>query len=244
MIDTVLILGAGSDIGVAIARRFAAAGYGVQLAARNLNASATLSTDIRIRYGVPCNLQAFDAGRTEDHRAFFDRLEPKPDVVVYVIGFMDRQEDAFEDWDNDQKIIDANYSGAVSILNRVAAHFADRRRGVIIGISSVAGDRGRQSNYVYGSAKAGFSAYLSGLRNRLFPFGVHVITVKPGFVYTKMTEGLPLPGILTATPQKVAERVFQAAKNGRNVVYVKGIWRWIMLAIRLIPEPLFKRMKT
>ena len=107
----------------------------------------------------------------------------------------------------------------------------------------VAGERGRQSNYLYGSAKAGFTAYLSGLRNRLFHHGLHVLSIQPGFVYTRMTEGLTLPPLLTATPEQVASAVSKAIDKKKNVVYVKWFWRWIMLIIKSIPEFLFKKLK-
>jgi short-subunit dehydrogenase len=140
------------------------------------------------------------------------------------------------------RILTANYTGAVSILNKIAASYVSQRKGTILGISSVAGERGRQSNFLYGSAKAAFSAYLSGLRNYCTAFGVHIATIKPGFVYTKMTAGLTLPPRLTATPQQVASAVYQAAERKKNVVYVKSLWRWIMLVIRSIPEPIFKKL--
>jgi short-subunit dehydrogenase len=135
-----------------------------------------------------------------------------------------------------------NYTGAVSILNVVAEDFEKRGQGAIVGMSSVAGDRGRQSNYIYGSAKAGFTAYLSGLRNRLAKTGVHVMTVKPGFCRTKMTEHLELPAALTAEPAQVATAVFQGMEKKQNVVYTLWMWRWVMLVIRCIPECVFKRL--
>jgi short-subunit dehydrogenase len=107
----------------------------------------------------------------------------------------------------------------------------------------VAGDRGRQSNYVYGSAKAGLTAFLSGLRNRLAGKGVHVMTVKPGFVRTKMTENLDLPDALTASPEQVADAVFRGMEKRRSTVYILWMWRWIMLIIRHIPEFIFRKMK-
>ncbi|MGB1318607.1 MAG: SDR family NAD(P)-dependent oxidoreductase, partial [Flavobacteriales bacterium] len=111
------------------------------------------------------------------------------------------------------------------------------------GISSVAGERGRGTNYVYGSAKAGMTAYLDGLRNYLLPKGVHVVTVKPGYVDTKMKAGKPTPGIVTASPEQVAKAVFRGYKSKKNTIYVLWMWRWIMLIIRNIPEFIFKRMK-
>jgi short-subunit dehydrogenase len=117
------------------------------------------------------------------------------------------------------------------------------KQGVIVGISSVAGERGRQSNYIYGSAKAGFTAYLSGLRNRLQKENVHVLTVLPGFVYTKMTENLKLPKPLTAAPEEVGVAVYNGVVKRKNVVYVRWMWRWIMLIIKLVPESMFKKLK-
>lgn len=131
----------------------------------------------------------------------------------------------------------------MSILETIAAEFERRRHGFIVGISSVAGDRGRQSNYLDGSAKAGLSAYLSGLRHRLFPAGVQVLTVKPGFVATKMTVGLDLPQKLTAQPEEVAERIYRGVSKNKNVVYVKPVWRVIMRIIMHLPQCVFKRTK-
>jgi hypothetical protein len=118
-----------------------------------------------------------------------------------------------------------------------------RGSGTIVGVSSVAGDRGRATNYVYGSAKAGFTAFLSGLRNRLAAAGVHVVTVKPGFVATRMTEGMKLPPALTAAPDEVARAVLTAVRQRRDTIYVRRIWWPMMVVIRLIPERIFKRMK-
>ena len=137
----------------------------------------------------------------------------------------------------------ANYLGPALLLGALAERFEQRGAGVIVGISSVAGERGRASNYVYGSAKAGLSAFLSGLRSRLAPANVHVVTVKPGFVHTRMTAGLKLPAPLTASPMEVADRVVEAIRNHRDVIYVRRVWSPIMLAIRAIPERVFKRLK-
>jgi short-subunit dehydrogenase len=163
--------------------------------------------------------------------------------VICVFGYLGDADKARSDFAEAQLIMDTNYTGAVSILDIAAADFETRGAGAIIGISSVAGDRGRGSNYHYGSAKAGFTAYLSGLRNRLASKGVHVLTVKPGFVHTRMTEELDLPGAVTATPDQVARAVVNAAEKKRNVIYTLWMWQFIMLIIRHIPEPLFKKLK-
>ena len=137
-----------------------------------------------------------------------------------------------------------NYLGPALLLNALAERFAHRGSGVLVGISSVAGDRGRAANYVYGSAKAGFTAFLSGLRNRLAPSGVHVVTVKPGFVRTRMTAGMDLSAGLTADPDEVAAAVVMAIRQRLDVVYVRRVWRAISLVLRAIPERFFKRMKV
>jgi short-subunit dehydrogenase len=240
---TALILGATSDIGFAIAKKFASQKFDIQLAGRKPEQLQALQTDIQIRSGVNCSVHSFDALKFETHKAFWDSLQPKPDVTIYVIGYMKDNEDVIGNWDESVQTIHANYTGGVSILNIAAASYAAQKSGTIIGISSVAGERGRQSNYIYGSAKAGFTAYLSGLRNRMYHYGVHVLTVLPGFVYTKLTEHLNLPKPLTATPDMVANAVYNGFKKKKNVIYVKWFWRWIMLIIKNVPEPMFKKKK-
>jgi len=228
---------------VAIAKKFASQGYAIQLAARNVSRLQPLQSDLAIRSNANCTLHEFDAEQPATHQAFFDSLPAKPDIAISVFGYLGNQELAASDWQECERIIRVNYTGAVSILNIFAAWYASRQAGTIVGISSVAGERGRQSNYFYGSAKAGFTAYLSGLRNKLFHKQVHVLTVQPGFVYTKMTEGMPLPKMLTATPEDVAGIVYKAVLKKKNVVYVKWFWRWIMLVIKSIPEFIFKKLK-
>lgn len=240
---TVLILGAGSDMAIAIAREFARQKYNVQLAARNVASLTALQQDLKIRHEVAASCHAFDATDFSSHQGFYEALPVKPDVTICVFGYLGDQEKGQTDWAEAARIIHTNYTGAVSILNVVATDYAARKQGVIVGISSVAGERGRQSNYIYGSAKAGFTAYLSGLRNRLFHAGVHVMSVQPGFVYTRMTENLTLPPLLTAQPQDVAVAVYKGVLSRKNVLYVKWFWRYIMLIIKMIPEGIFKKLK-
>lgn len=240
---TVLILGAGSDMAVAIAREFAGNKYDIQLAARNQASLSALEQDLRIRYGVLTSAYAFDATDFNSHPAFYNALPVKPDITIAVFGYLGSQEKGQSDWNEASRILHTNYTGAVSILNVVAEDYAARGTGTIVGISSVAGERGRQSNYLYGSAKAGFTAYLSGLRNRLFHNGVHVLSVQPGFVYTRMTENLKLPPLLTAQPQDVAKDIYKAVKAKKNEIYTKWFWRYIMLIIKSIPEFMFKKLK-
>lgn len=240
---TVLILGAASDMAVAIARKMATNGYSIQLAARNIDRLQPLRSDIELRYQVSCSAHEFDATNFMSHQSFFESLPLKPDITISVFGYLGENEKARENWQEAERIINSNYTGAVSILNIASHYYASQKKGTIVGISSVAGERGRQSNYIYGSAKAGFTAYLSGLRNRLFREGVHVVSVQPGFVYTRMTESLTLPPLLTAKPEQVADAVYKAIVNKKNTIYVKWFWRWIMLIIKCIPEFMFKKMK-
>lgn len=240
---TILVLGATSDIGYAIAKKFAQQKYNVQLAARDISPLSPMQSDIQVRYDVVCTLHTFDAEKFNTHSFFYDSLPVKPDVTICVFGYMNENEKVIADWNETQRTIHTNYTGAVSILNIIAQDYAKKKKGTIVGISSVAGERGRQSNYIYGSAKAGFTAYLSGLRNKLYHSGVHVVTVLPGFVYTKMTEHLSLPKLLTAQPSEVADAVYEAVVKRKNVIYVKWFWRWIMTIIKAVPEPVFKTKK-
>jgi len=238
-----LILGANSDIAVATARRFAKEGWNIQLASRDVDNLNKEASNLQLRYGVEAREYFFDALNYASHRDFYASLETKPDGVIVAFGFLGDQQTAQKEFTVAQEIIESNYLGAVSILEVIAQDFENRGNGFIAGISSVAGDRGRASNYIYGSAKAGFSAYLGGLRHRLFKAGVHVMTVKPGFVATKMTAGMDLPKKLLASPHDVADAIFYGVHAKRNTIYVKNIWRFIMLIITHLPESLFKKTK-
>lgn len=241
--STVLLLGAASDMAIAIAKKFASEGYAIQLAARNAERLKPLQSDLNVRFNASVSLHEFDAAKFDQHAAFFDSLTNKPDITITVFGYLGEQSTAEADWKETERILNVNYIGAVSILNIVANYYASQQKGTIIGISSVAGERGRMSNYIYGSAKAGFTAYLSGLRNRLFHKNVQVLTVQPGFVYTKMTEELNLPKLLTAQPAEIGVAVYKAVEEKKDIIYVRWFWRWIMLIIKSIPEFIFKKMK-
>ncbi|UZS00133.1 SDR family oxidoreductase [Chondrinema litorale] len=240
--STVLILGATSDMAVAIARKFAAEKYNIQLAGRNPDKLTPLKNDLESRFGVIAETFTFDACDSNSHQNFYSNIPNKPNIVICVFGYMVDESIANDNWKEAEKMIITNFTGAASILNIISNDFEKKKEGTIIGISSVAGERGRKSKLFYGSTKAGFSTFLAGLRNRATKNNVHVMSVKPGFVYTKMTEDLDLPPLLTAQPQEVASAIFRGLKKKKNTVYVKWIWRWIMLIIKLIPEPLFKKM--
>lgn len=238
----VLILGANSDVAESLSAILAKEGHELILAGRSKEKLDALASDLKIRYENSVLTILFDAEKVEAHKQFYETLPQKPDWVICAFGLLVDQNEAETNAKLTMQSYWVNMLGAISILDIIANDFINRKSGFIIGISSVAGDRGRGSNYTYGSAKAGFSAYLSGLRNRLDKYGVHVITVKPGFINSKMTAHLVLPKILTASPNQVAYAIRKSIDKKRNVVYVKWVWKYIMMIIKFIPESIFKKM--
>jgi len=238
----VLIIGAKSDIAKATAREYAKNGYDLYLAARNVDELTEFAKDIVTRTQKDVQLVELDTLDYENHKVFYDNLDEKPLGVISAVGYLGNQEKAQSDFTEAKKIMDTNYTGVVSLFNIIADDFEKRRSGFMVGISSVAGDRGRKSNYIYGSAKAALTAYLSGLRNRLYNAQVTVLTVKPGFVATKMTEEMDLPEKLTAQSEAVAEDIYIAQQKGKSVIYTKWIWKYVMMIIKMIPEWKFKGM--
>jgi short-subunit dehydrogenase len=241
-LSPVLIIGAHSDIGRAIASDYAKAGRPLILAARNIKRLEPDAVDLRIRHDLDVQLVEFDLLETDKHAALLDSLSPFPGTVVSVAGLLGDQKVSETDPTEAERVMRTNYLDPALLLDRIAARMETGGGGTIVGISSVAGDRGRASNYIYGSAKAGFTAYLSGLRNRMAKRGVHVVTVKPGFVDTRMTAGMKLPPLLTAKPEEVARAVLRAEAGRRDVIYVRPIWRLVMAIIKAIPEKVFKRL--
>jgi hypothetical protein len=239
--QALLVLGGTSDIGRATALAYAEQGWIVQLAGRDETALTREADDIRVRTGVAVSVHRFDVLHSASFTSFIDSLPRLPDTVLSVVGLLGEQAGAESDLDHATAIMRSNYEGPALILGLLANRFVERGHGTIIGVSSVAGERGRASNYVYGSAKAGFTAFLSGLRNRLATRGIHVLTVKPGFVRTRMTRGMKLPSMLTASPDVVGRQILAAATKRKDVVYILPVWRLIMGVIKAIPEPMFKK---
>lgn len=238
----VLIVGARSDIAQALAHAYAAEGADLILAARRSSSLEPLRSDLALRHEVTVDLIEYDllTGKPEDLAA---QLPVVPDTVVMMAGLLGDQEESAADPEIADVVMRTNFVAPARLLLAFAEQMRRRRSGTIIGVSSVAGDRGRASNYIYGSSKAGLTAFLSGLRNSLCGTGVHVMTVKPGFVRTAMTEHLRLPARLTADPDEVARAILSAHRAGKDVIYVRPIWRPIMAVIRSLPESLFKRSK-
>ena len=240
---TALVVGATSDIGRAIARRLARDGWSLQLAARDPTELDREARDLRMRTGVAVAAHRCDVLDEGGGVALLDALDSLPDLAVCVVGLLGCQAESQRDGAAAERVMRTNYVGPALLAGALAERFERRGSGTLVGVSSVAGERGRASNYVYGSAKAGFTAFLSGLRSRLAGSGVHVVTVKPGFVRTRMTEGMDLPAPLTATPGEVADAVVDAIRQRRDIVHVRRVWRPIMWVVRALPERVFKRMR-
>ena len=243
--ERVLILGARSAIAQALARNLAADGYNLVLAARNSRQLEPVAADARLRYGCDADTWEFDATDLSSLETLPEQVHARFGefhLVIAVFGYLGDQERVRTDSEEMTRTLLTNFVGAAVAIGHLANYLEERDgAGGIIAIASVAGDRGRQSNYFYGAAKGGLALYLQGLRNRLARGNVHVLTVKPGFVDTPMTEGLE--GLfLVASPERVAADVLRAYRRQRDEVYTPWFWRYIMLLIRLIPERLFKRL--
>jgi len=242
---TVLVVGGSSDIGRATALRYAQAGWRVWIAARDVATAQRNADDIKTRTSVEPVVYQLDVLQTDQLAQFIAALPALPDTVISMIGELGEQARAQTDLAQATTIMRTNFEAPALLLGLFAQAFETRGSGTIVGVSSVAGDRGRASNYLYGAAKAGFTQFLSGLRNRMALAGrVRVVTVKPGFVHTRMTAHLKLPAALTVEPERVAADIFSAAEEKpRDVIYV-GRRFWLMMTIICaIPEALFKKLK-
>ncbi|MCB2117584.1 MAG: SDR family NAD(P)-dependent oxidoreductase [Rhodobacteraceae bacterium] len=244
MNSTWIILGATSSMARAFARAVSAEGSAVLLGGRDSEDLAALASDCKLRGARVAEAVAFDARNPKTFAKIIARAEEEEGEInaAVFVGSMPEQAEIDADPSLIAGVVMDSHTGPATFLQMLAPVIEARGGGTVIGVASVAGDRGRIGNYVYGSAKAGFATYLSGLRNRLTRAGGHVVTVKPGFVDTAMTWGLP--GLfLVASPEAVAGDLLKAAKKKRNTIYTPFFWRYIMLIIRHIPEPIFKKMK-
>lgn len=242
----ILIIGASSAIATSVARIYASQGDHLFLIARSGEKLAVLADDLQVRGASAVESFAVDLNEFAEHDELIAKAEQAMggiDVVLIAHGTLGDQQACEQSVDLTLAEIKTNALSTISLLTLLANHLEGRGRGVIAVISSVAGNRGRQSNYVYGSAKAMVSTFCAGLRNRLAPTGVHVLTIKPGFVDTPMTADIPNKGFLWAQPEEVASAIVTAIEKRKNEVYVPFFWRYIMLIIGHIPEFIFKRLK-
>ena len=246
--ERIAILGATSSIGRALANEFVAQGARVVIAGRDLEHLEATAKDVALRLGGECRALRFDALDFAGHDGFLRQLQsafpgetPGLDGIVVVYGDMAEQVDAQSDFAISRRMIDVNYASVVSLFERLAPDFEARGSGFLCAVSSVAGDRGRQSNYLYGSTKAALTTFMDGLRVRLSKSGVRVTTVKPGFVDTPLTYGRPgifLPG----SPAGVARDIVRGIRRNQRTVYTSRMWALILFVIRNLPDFIFRRL--
>ncbi len=240
----ILILGATSAIAQETAKLFAAEGANFFLVARHPDRLAAVAQDLKVRGAAKVETQAIDLNRLEQHATLLQSATKALgsfDLVLMAHGTLPDQHACEQDVAKTMEAIQTNTLGPISLLTHIANLFESQQHGCLAVISSVAGDRGRQSNYVYGMAKGGLSIFLQGLRNRLHRSGIQVLTIKPGFVDTPMTQHLP-KNALFASPQQVAQGIYRAIVKGKDIVYVPSYWRWITWVVKSIPEGIFKRL--
>jgi decaprenylphospho-beta-D-erythro-pentofuranosid-2-ulose 2-reductase len=243
-VHRVLVLGGGSDIGLAAAHAYVGAGARhVILAARKPDDLDTPATTLRA-LGAAVDTVAFDADATETHADVLKTAfaAGDVDVVILAFGLLSDQATAERRPDHALDTIRTNFTGAVSVLLPLADCLERQGYGSIVVVSSAAGQRGRRSNYVYGASKAGLDVFCQGLGDRLAPRGVQVLIVRPGFVRSKMTHGLPAAP-LASTPDAVAEAIIRGTTTGASTVWVPPAMRWVMAALRLLPLSLFRRLE-
>lgn len=244
--SNIVIFGATSAIALGAARRWAELGNSLCLVGRDAERLKVVGDDLRIRGAARCVEVAGDAADISAHESIWSRCEAefggKVDTVLVAYGSLPDHEAVLLDPVAVCRSIQINFTSVVALLTRIVPVFERAGRGTIAVICSVAGDRGRQSNYIYGAAKGGLAVFLEGLRNRLASRGVHVLTIKPGFVDTPMTAHLR-KGPLFASAEEVGRGIVQAVERCRDVVYLPWFWRPIMAMIRAVPEGIFKYLK-
>jgi len=231
----ILIIGGNSDIGYASAKIFAKNKYDVHLVSRNIEQLNINKKEIVNLYNVKCKITCMDLLEQDQINKFFKENTVSPKVILIASGFLQPEEKKIEN------IIRINYLAPLEFIEKSLDKYQSQEiLKTVIGISSVAGERGKKNNNVYSSAKSGFSCYLDGLRQKIYNKGIHVITVKPGWVNTKMTKGLNLPKFMTVNAAYVGNKIFNSYKSKKNTLYVPGYWSIIMFVYKLVPEFIFK----
>jgi len=236
----ILIIGGDSDIAWSLIIDFIKLGSNINFTSRNEQKIASLQKKIMDNFNIQSEGYCLDITDYGNHQLFWNNLEVTPDIVITCVGYLGKP--SLEQNIDTLKTIKTNYIGLICLLNIISNDFESRKSGIIVGISSVAGERGRESNFIYGSAKSGLTTYLSGLRNRLYKNNVHVITVLPGPVRTKMTKGKKISNLLSTSSGVVSSYIIKGIKNKKNIIYVKWYWKFLMLIIKIIPESIFKRL--
>lgn len=241
----IVIIGATSAIAEATARLWAEEGHRLYLLGRNEERLTSMAADLKVRGAASVQIAALDLNDFDRHRAVLDAAEAELgglDIVLIAHGTLGEQKASEQDFKVTLQELNTNAISVISLLTHLANCFETQKHGSIAVISSVAGDRGRQSNYVYGTAKGAVTIFLQGLRNRLHKSGVQVLTIKPGFVDTPMTAGIDKKGPLWARPEAIALNIKNGIENRRDVIYAPWFWAGIMAVIRGIPEGIFKKL--
>jgi decaprenylphospho-beta-D-erythro-pentofuranosid-2-ulose 2-reductase len=245
-VQSVLVLGGGSEIGLATLRRLVTTrARTVVLAARHPDGLADTVRELRSLGATSVDALLFDAAATDTHEAFIDECFDRFgdfDLVLVVFGVLGDQAEAERDGVAASHVARVNYLGAVSVGVPVARRMRAQGHGVIVALSSVAGERARRSNFVYGSSKAGMDAFFQGLGDSLVGSGVHVMVVRPGFVHSKMTEGRE-PAPLATTPDDVAIGIERGLARRADTVWVPPALRYVMTVLRHVPRPLFRKLE-
>jgi len=244
-LKTILIVGANSAIAKATARIYAEQQFALYLLARDPAQLASQKADLELRGAHSVECAPFDANDFDSHKELIEKALSSLghfDIVLISHGSLPDQVACENSFNDAMAAFNVNALSVISLLNYVTNPMRIRGEGCIAVITSVAGDRGRQSNFVYGASKAMVSTYLQGLRGRLFPHNVSVVDIKPGFVDSPMTAHLP-KGALWAQPEQIAQSIVRAIAKKRSTIYAPGFWRVIMFIVRSIPEIIFKRLK-
>src|ERR1700728_3560693 len=242
--SNILALGATSALAEATLRLFAARKARFFLVARNADKLNAVAADLRTRGAASVATHVMDLDDTVAHPAMLHAAEASLGTIELALlahGVLGDQAQAEASYSTAEAILGTNFMAPVSLITWLANYFEASRQGTLAVISSVAGDRGRKSNYVYGASKGALNVFLDGVRNRIDRAGVQVLTIKPGFVATPMTAHLP-PNALFAQPAQVAQSIVKAIEKRRDVAYVPAFWGLIMLVIRLIPRRIFKKL--
>ena len=236
--NSILIISGNSDIGYAVSKVFAQNGFNVHLASRDIVNLEIKKKEIELLYNVNCKISSLDIENKISTNCFFDENPKAPNIILLSVGLLEK--DAI----NNNQILNVNYLSQVTFIEKSILEYKNQKKlDTIIGISSVAGDRGKKNYNVYSSSKSSYSSYLKELRKKLQQSGIHVMTVKPGWVKTKMTKNIKLPKIMIVNVDFVGNKIFKAYVSKKNILYVPRYWSIIMFIYRMIPEILFSIIK-
>lgn len=243
----ILIIGATSDIANSIADKYCSQGANLILVARNQDKLSIIRQHLLLKYNLDDNQihtfthDATDINSVDTLFKYTINVFKQIDILLITYGILPNSNNVFNSDDIHNTFL-VNFTSQINYINHFIPLFQSQKNGTIAVIGSVAGDRGRQSNFIYGTSKGAIEIYLQGLRNKLFEYNINVLTIKPGFVDTKMTSNIP-KNFLFVSPEKVAQDIIKAIEKRRNVIYTPFFWKYIMFIIKSIPENIFKKLK-